>query len=39
VNFNFSQEQQALIDRVNQLVKERIAPRAAQYDAAFAPPV
>ena len=39
MNFGSTQDQQALIDRVNKLVKERIAPRAAQYDADFAAPV
>ena len=39
MDFGFTQEQQRLIERVNALVKERIAPRAAQYDAEFAMPV
>jgi alkylation response protein AidB-like acyl-CoA dehydrogenase len=39
VDFGFTVEQQHLIERVNALVKERIAPRAAQYDAEFAMPV
>jgi alkylation response protein AidB-like acyl-CoA dehydrogenase len=39
LDFGFSQEQQKLIDRVNQLVGERIAPRAARYDEAFEAPV
>ncbi len=39
MDFGFTQEQQHLIERVNALVKERIAPRAAQYDAEFAMPV
>jgi alkylation response protein AidB-like acyl-CoA dehydrogenase len=39
LDFGFSQEQQKLIDRVNQLVRERIAPRAARYDEAFEAPV
>jgi alkylation response protein AidB-like acyl-CoA dehydrogenase len=38
VDFNFSQAQKHLIERVNTLVKERIAPRAAQYDAAVEAP-
>ena len=32
MDFGFTQEQQKLIDRVNHLVRERIAPRAAHYD-------
>lgn len=32
MNFGFTPEQRQLIDRVNRLVQERIAPRAAQYD-------
>ena len=39
MDFGFTQEQQQLIERVNALVKERIAPRAASYDAEFAMPV
>ncbi len=39
VDFGFTQEQQKLIDRVNQLVQERIAPRAAQYDQSFEAPI
>jgi alkylation response protein AidB-like acyl-CoA dehydrogenase len=39
VDFSFTQDQRQLIERVNQLVKERIAPRAAQYDTAFEAPV
>jgi alkylation response protein AidB-like acyl-CoA dehydrogenase len=39
VNFSFSQEQQALIDRVDRLVRERIAPRAAGYDENLEAPV
>ena len=39
MDFGFTPEQQHLIERVNALVKERIAPRAAQYDAEFAMPV
>ena len=39
MDFSFTQDQRQLIERVNQLVKERIAPRAAQYDTAFEAPV
>ena len=39
MDFGFTPEQQHLIERVNALVKERIAPRAASYDAEFAMPV
>ena len=39
MDFGFSPEQQRLIDRVTTLVKERIAPRAAEYDQAFEAPV
>lgn len=39
MDFGFTQEQQQLIDRVNRLVQERIAPRAAQYDQSFEAPV
>ena len=39
MDFGFTQEQQQLIERVNALVKERIAPRAVSYDAEFAMPV
>ena len=39
MDFGFTQDQQRLIDRVNALVKERIAPRAAGYDAEFAAPL
>ncbi|MGZ9157119.1 MAG: acyl-CoA dehydrogenase family protein [Candidatus Binatia bacterium] len=39
MDFGFTVEQQQLIERVNALVKERIAPRAAGYDAEFAMPV
>ena len=39
MDFGFTQEQQKLIDRVNQLVQERIAPRAAQYDQSFEAPI
>jgi len=39
MDFGFTHEQQLLIERVSGLVKERIAPRAAQYDADFAMPV
>ena len=39
MDFGFTPEQQHLIERVNTLVKERIAPRAASYDAEFAMPV
>ena len=39
MDFSFSRDQRQLIERVNHLVKERIAPRAAQYDAAFEAPV
>ena len=39
MDFGFTQDRQRLIDRVNALVKERIAPRAAGYDAEFAAPL
>lgn len=39
MNFGFSPQQQELIARVQQLVKERIAPRAASYDSEFAAPL
>jgi len=39
VDFSFTQDQRQLIERINHLVKERIAPRAAQYDTAFEAPV
>jgi alkylation response protein AidB-like acyl-CoA dehydrogenase len=39
LNFGFTPEQHRLIERVNALVKERIAPRAAAFDADFAPPL
>ena len=39
MDFGFTPDQQRLIERVNSLVKERIAPRAAGYDAEFAPPL
>jgi alkylation response protein AidB-like acyl-CoA dehydrogenase len=39
VDFGFTNAQQQLIERVSALVKERIAPRAARYDADFAMPV
>ncbi len=32
MDFGFTQEQQALIERVERLARERIAPRAARYD-------
>ena len=38
MDFGFTQEQQRLIERVKQLVKERIAPRAARYDLGFDAP-
>ncbi|HEX9455429.1 MAG TPA: acyl-CoA dehydrogenase family protein, partial [Candidatus Binatia bacterium] len=39
MDFGFTQEQHRLIERVNALVKERITPRAAAFDADFAPPL
>ena len=39
MDFDFTQEQQRLIERVNALVNERISPRAAQYDLSFEAPV
>jgi alkylation response protein AidB-like acyl-CoA dehydrogenase len=39
VDFSFTQEQQALTARVDRLVRERIAPRAARYDENFEAPV
>ena len=39
MDFGFTDEQQSLIDRVTTLVRERIAPRAAQYDLSFEAPV
>ena len=38
MDFGFTQEQQRLIERVKQLVKERIGPRAARYDLGFDAP-
>ena len=38
MDFAFTKRQQRLIDRVNQLVQERIAPRAAKYDQDFEVP-
>ncbi|MSP38080.1 MAG: acyl-CoA dehydrogenase [Deltaproteobacteria bacterium] len=38
MDFGFTPAQQALIERVSALAKERMAPRAAQYDADFAMP-
>jgi alkylation response protein AidB-like acyl-CoA dehydrogenase len=39
LDFGFTNEQKNLIDRVNRLVRERIAPRATQYDLSFEAPV
>jgi alkylation response protein AidB-like acyl-CoA dehydrogenase len=39
VDFGFTQDQQHLIARVDKLVQERIAPRAAQYDQDYQAPV
>jgi alkylation response protein AidB-like acyl-CoA dehydrogenase len=39
LDFGFTQGQQRLIERVNALVNERIAARAAQYDLSFEAPV
>ena len=39
MDFGFTPEQQRLIERVNQLVCERIGPRAAEYDRDLAAPV
>ena len=39
MDFGFTQEQRRLIERVNALVQEHIAPRAANYDAEFEMPV
>ena len=39
MDFGFTNEQKDLVDRVNRLVRERIAPRAAQYDLSFEAPV
>ena len=39
MDFSFTQEQQALIARVDRLVCERIAPRAARYDENFEAPL
>jgi alkylation response protein AidB-like acyl-CoA dehydrogenase len=39
LDFGFTNEQRLLIERVTVLVKERIAPRAAQCDADFAAPL
>lgn len=39
MNFGFTRAQHQLIERVQHIVKESIAPRAAQYDADFAAPV
>jgi alkylation response protein AidB-like acyl-CoA dehydrogenase len=38
LDFGFTEDQQRLIDHVSTLVRERIAPRAAQYDQAFEAP-
>jgi alkylation response protein AidB-like acyl-CoA dehydrogenase len=38
VDFGFTTEEKLLIQRVDRLVQERIAPRAAQYDLAFEAP-
>jgi alkylation response protein AidB-like acyl-CoA dehydrogenase len=38
VDFGLTKEQKLLIERVEQLVQERIAPRAAQYDLALEVP-
>ena len=38
MDFGLTTEQKLLVERVDQLVKERIAPRAAQYDLAFEAP-
>lgn len=39
MNFGFTAQQHELIERVQQVVNQRIAPRAARYDAEFAAPV
>lgn len=39
MDFSFTPEQQALIERVHRLVDARIAPRAARYDETFEAPV
>jgi alkylation response protein AidB-like acyl-CoA dehydrogenase len=39
VDFGLTQEQQHLIARVNKLVQERIAPRAAQHDQGYEAPL
>jgi hypothetical protein len=39
MDFSLTQEQQALIDRVDWLGRQRIAPRAAGYDENFEAPV
>jgi len=39
LEFGFTHDQQNLIDRVTRLVRERIGPRAAQYDLSFEAPV
>ena len=39
MDFGFTADQQHLIDRVIRLVRERIGPRAAQYDLSFESPV
>jgi alkylation response protein AidB-like acyl-CoA dehydrogenase len=38
VDFGLTKEQKLLVERVDRLVKERIAPRAAQYDIALQAP-
>lgn len=38
-DFGFTAEQNKLIDRVTALVRQRIAPRAAQYDLSFEAPI
>ena len=39
MDFGFTEDQQRLIDRVARLARERIGPRAAQYDLSFEAPV
>jgi alkylation response protein AidB-like acyl-CoA dehydrogenase len=39
VDFGFTQEQKQLVARVSQVVRERIAPRAAGCDQSFEAPV
>ena len=39
MDFELTPEQRTLVERVNTLVKERIAPRAADYDRSMEAPM